>query len=142
VFARELAKQHPEKVRQVISLGSPISSDRNYSSARHLFEAINGTETTPEVEGRYRLIHEAPPVPTTSIFTRSDGVVAWQGSVQRAQGGHDRVENIVVPASHIGLGVNPVVMVAIADRLAQPEGKWERFDVSGWRRFVFRSYDE
>jgi pimeloyl-ACP methyl ester carboxylesterase len=140
VFARELAKSHPDKVRQVISLGSPISSDRNYSSARHLFEAINGAETAPEIEGRYRNIHQAPPVPTTSIITRTDGVVAWKGSVQRTDGEHDQVENIFVPASHIGLGVNPIVMVAIADRLAQAEGEWMPFDMSGWRRLVFRPH--
>ncbi len=140
VFARELAKTHPDKVRMVITLGSPISGDRNHSSARHLFEAINGKETTPELEGRYQRLHEAPPVPTTSIFTRTDGIVAWQGSVQSARHGHADTENIEVPASHIGLGVNPLVMLAIADRLALKEGKWMPFRRAGWRALAFRAH--
>ncbi len=133
VFAREMAKIHPDKVRQVMSLGSPISNNRNHSSARHVFEAINGSETQPEAEGRYAKLHEAPPVPTTSILTKTDGVVAWRGSVQHPADHHSETENIVVPASHVGLGVNPLVMVAIADRLAQAEGEWAPFDRSGWR---------
>ncbi|MEO1662215.1 MAG: alpha/beta fold hydrolase [Pseudomonadota bacterium] len=137
VFARELAKMHPDMVRCVISLGSPISNNRKHSAPSRIFEAINGKETQPEVEGRYRDLEAAPPVPTTSILTKTDGVVAWRGSVQcPSKGG--QTENIVVPASHVGLGVNPLVMVAVADRLAQPDGEWAPFDKSGWREFVFK----
>lgn len=136
VFAREMAKLQPEKVRSVISLGSPITNDRRHSVPSRLFERINGKRTKPEIEGRYQNLHEAPPVPTTSILTKTDGIVAWQGSVQdKAHGTH--TENIVVPASHVGLGVNPIVMVAIADRLSQPLGRWRPFQKSGWRQLVF-----
>jgi pimeloyl-ACP methyl ester carboxylesterase len=134
VFARELAKMYPDKVRSVITLGSPISNDRNHSSARHLFEAINGRETNPQRQGRYAALEEAPPVPTTSILTKTDGIVAWRGSLQKKA---PQTENIIVPASHVGLGVNPLVMVAIADRLAQAEGQWRPFDRSGWRSLFF-----
>lgn len=137
VFARELAKMHPDITRLVISLGSPISSNRKYSSARHLFEAINGKTTAPEADGRYADLDTAPPVPTTSIFTKTDGIVAWRGSVQKPSE-HTQTENIIVPASHVGLGVNPIVMVAIADRLAQAEDSWQPFDRQGWREFAFK----
>ncbi len=142
VFARELAKLHPEKVRMVISLGSPISNNRKYSAPSKLFEVINGKETGPEAEGRYANLETAPPVPTTSILTKTDGVVAWRGSVQPRQDDHPDVENIIVPASHMGLGVNPLVMLAIADRLAQSEGDWAPFDRSGWRSAVFKDIAE
>ena len=138
VFARELAKAHPEKVRLVISLGSPISNNRRFSSASRLFEAINGKEIDPNLNGRYADLEKAPPVPTTSILTKTDGVVAWRASVQRAERGA-KTENIVVPASHVGLGVNPLVMVAIADRLAQADDKWKPFDRSGWRAGLFQT---
>lgn len=141
VFARELAKLHPDCVRMVISLGSPISNNRKYSAPSKLFEMINGKETAPEAEGRYADLEAAPPVPTTSILTKMDGVVAWRGSVQPSQSDHAETENIVVPASHIGLGVNPLVMVAVADRLSQPEGQWAPFDRSGWRGAVFKHAD-
>ncbi len=137
VFARELAKMHPDIVRFVISLGSPISNNRRHAAPSRLFEAVNGKETQPEAEGRYRDLEAAPPVPTTSILTRTDGVVSWRGSVQCPSKGAD-TENIVVPASHVGLGVNPLVMVAVADRLAQSEDDWAPFDRSGWREYVFK----
>ena len=141
VFARELAKMHPDAIRFVISLGSPISNDRRHSAPSRLFEAINGKQTQPELEGRYRNLASAPPVPTTSILTKTDGVVAWRGSVQAPERGA-QTENIVVPASHVGLGVNPLVMVAVADRLAQPEDDWRPFDRSGWREYVFKGAPE
>lgn len=134
VFGREIAKAHPDMVRQVISLGSPISDDRNHTNARKIFEMLNGNEPEPLKEGRYRNLAEAPPVPTTSILTKTDGVVSWRGSVQSPAA---LTENIVVHASHMGLGVNPAVMFAIADRLAQAEGKWTHFNKGGLRRLLF-----
>ena len=128
VFARELAKQAPDKVRLVISLGSPISDDRNHTNARRLFEWLNGHEPEPMQGGRFRNLSEAPPVPTTSILTRTDGVVHWRGSVQERG---KQTENIEVIASHCGLGVNPAAIYAIADRLAQNEGAWKPFVASG-----------
>lgn len=138
VFAREIAKFYPDKVRFVISLGSPISNDRNhYGPIRQIFESINGPFPSPAMQGRYDRLHEAPPVPTTSILTLTDGIVAWRGSVQRPMENHDEIENIVVPASHFGLGFNPLVMVAITDRLAQNEGQWTPFSREGWRQYYF-----
>jgi len=75
-----------------------------------------------------------PPVPATAIFSRSDGIVAWQGCLEREG---PQTENIEVEGSHCGLGHNPVALYAIADRLTQPEGRWQRFDRSGLRSFVY-----
>ncbi len=125
VLARELAKLHPDRVRLVISLGSPISDDRNHTSAARLFELLNGKEPEAMQGGRFRGLGEAPPVPTTSIFTKTDGIVHWRGSVQKPAA--TPTENIEVYASHCGLGVNPSVMLAIANRLAQAEGTWSPF---------------
>ena len=125
VLARELAKLHPGRVRLVISLGSPISDDRGHTNAARLFEFLNGKEPEPMRGGRFRGLGEAPPVPTTSILTKTDGIVHWRGSVQTPAA--TPAENIAVYASHCGLGVNPSVMVAIADRLAQGEDQWQPF---------------
>ena len=46
-------------------------------------------------------------------------------------------ESIEVAASHLGLGVNPLALYALADRLAQPEGQWRAFDRSGPRATVY-----
>jgi pimeloyl-ACP methyl ester carboxylesterase len=139
VFARELAKRAPTKVRAVISLGSPITRYRDYSNARRLYDAINGPPEKSRAEQLSRL-GEAPPVPTTSIFSKTDGVVAWRGSLQ-APDANAETENIEVPASHFGLGANPLVAYLIADRLAQGEGAWKPFDTdAGFRGLVFKRH--
>jgi pimeloyl-ACP methyl ester carboxylesterase len=137
VFARELAKMQPEAVRQVISLGSPISDDRNHTNATRLFEYLNGKDPEPLRDGHFQGLGKAPPVPTTSILTRTDGIVHWRGSVQHPDLGHAETENIEVHASHVGLGVNPSVMIALADRLAQPEGAWAPFKAKLSQRWMF-----
>ncbi len=134
VFARELAKMHPEAVRGVITLGSPISDDRNHTNARRLFEMLNGKEPEPMRQGQFTGLGKAPPVPTTSILTKTDGIVHWRGSVQEAGG---QTENIQVYASHVGLGVNPSVMVAIADRLSKKDGAWTPFVVPLIHKWMF-----
>lgn len=134
VFARELAKEAPDKVRLVISLGSPITDDRRYTNARKLFEYLNGAEPEPMRAGKFRTIAKAPPVPTTSILTKTDGIVHWRGSVQHGEG---EVENIEVHASHCGLGVNPAAVYAVADRLAQAEGAWRPFKPHGLAALAF-----
>ena len=66
-----------------------------------------------------------PPVPTTSIYSVGDGVVAWQTCC------HDRptrqVQDVEVQASHLGMGWNPRVLRVVADRLAQSPGSWRPY---------------
>ncbi len=139
VLAREIAKMHPDKVRLVVSLGSPISGDRGHTNAARLFKLFNGDEPEKLRGGRFAGLDRAPPVPSTSIFSRTDGVVHWHGSVQHPENAHDThpCENIEVYASHCGLGVNPSVMVALADRLSQPEDEWSPFRPKPHQRLLF-----
>ena len=92
---------------------------------RALLVAASGRKIEHESEG-YDL-PAAPPVPTTSIYSRTDGVVAWQASVQAPWPANPQTENIEVLASHIGLGLNPSAWWAVADRLAQAENNWQPF---------------
>jgi pimeloyl-ACP methyl ester carboxylesterase len=133
VLARELAREAPQHVRGVISLGSPFAGAPRASNAWKVYERLSG-EPVDGGEVRQRL--RAPlPVPATAIFTRSDGIVAWQGC--REQPG-PLAENIEVEGSHCGLGHNPLVLHAVADRLAQPEGSWRPFVRRGARAFAYR----
>jgi pimeloyl-ACP methyl ester carboxylesterase len=127
VYARELAKAMPDKVRGVITLGSPFAGPPKSTNAWRIYELTSGRDIERE-HGQFDL-PTAPPVPTTSIYSRSDGIVAWKGSVQEPH--HAQTENIEVVASHIGLGLNPSAWWAVADRLAQPEGQWRPFDRTG-----------
>lgn len=138
VLARELAKIKSECVRQVISLGSPITDDRNHTNAARLFKFFNGDEPENLRGGQFQGLDFAPPVPTTSILTKTDGIVHWRGSVQDpAKTNGFPSENIVVYASHCGLGVNPSVMIALADRLAQKEGEWAPFEANPMHALMF-----
>jgi hypothetical protein len=133
VYAREIAKEMPELVRCVITLGSPFSGPPQATNAWWLFERVSGhPEPDAATLAAMRL---APPVPTTSIYSRTDGIVAWQCSLNPAG---PLAENIEVHASHIGLGLNPLAMMAIVDRLAQDPARWKPFEASGARRWFFK----
>ncbi len=132
VYAREIAKLLPGKVRCVITLGSPFTGNPKATNAWRIYELASGHKLDdPEVLAQVRT---PPPVPTTSIFSRSDGVVAWQCSFQQRG---DLAENIELTASHVGMGLNPAAWYAIADRLAQREGQWRPFHREGWRQWIF-----
>ena len=134
VYARELAKEMPAMIRCVITLGSPFAGPPQATNAWWLFERVSGhPEPDAEMQAALRL---APPVPTTSIYSRTDGIVAWQCSLNPPG---PLAENIEVHASHIGLGLNPLAMMAIADRLAQDPKRWQPFDTAGLRRFFFKT---
>jgi pimeloyl-ACP methyl ester carboxylesterase len=134
VYAREIAKEMPELVRCVITLGSPFSGPPQATNAYWLFERVSG-HPHPDAE-TLAAMRRAPPVPTTSIYSRTDGIVAWQCSLNPPG---PLAENIEVHASHIGLGLNPLAMVAIVDRLAQDPARWKPFEASGVRRWFFRT---
>ena len=135
IYAREFAKALPNDVRAVITLGTPFAGDPRATNAWRLYEFASGHKLGDPALLNH--LKAAPPVPTTSIFSRTDGVVAWPLSLQRES---SIAENIEVVASHIGLGMNPIALYAVADRLAQAEGGWSKFDRSGWRKWFFRDY--
>ena len=139
VLARELAKINPDIIRTVISLGSPISDDRNHTNAHRLFKFFNGDAPEKMRDGQFTGLDIAPPVPTASIWARTDGVVHWRGSVQHPKkvSSNHPTENIEVYASHCGLGVNPSVMIALADRLSQEEGEWAPFEAHPRHQLFF-----
>lgn len=128
VYARELAKELPEYVRCVVTLASPFAAHPKSTNAWWIYEMTSGRDTE-EDHARHPGLPDAPPVPTSSIYSRTDGIVAWQGSIQKPD--HGRTENIEVIASHIGIGLNPSAWWAVADRLAQPEHAWQPFDRFG-----------
>jgi pimeloyl-ACP methyl ester carboxylesterase len=128
VYARDLALQAPDMVRSVVTLGSPFANDVRATNATRLYEALSGegVEDNPELRAA---ISGDLPVPVTSIYSRSDGIVNWRTCLLRPS---DTAENIeVYLASHVGLGVNPAALWAVADRLAQAEGEFKQFDRSG-----------
>jgi pimeloyl-ACP methyl ester carboxylesterase len=123
IYAREVAKLCPEAVRQVITLATPHLSVREANHMGTLVKMLGGdtSQFTPQLEAR---LAQRPPVPTTSIYSESDGVVCWRGCLEEP--GTD-VENIAVHASHFGMPTHPDVLRIVADRLAQAEGAWRPY---------------
>lgn len=128
VYARDLALQAPHMVRYVVTLGSPFSNDIRATNATRLYEALSGEAVDDNPEFREAIAGDLP-VPTSSIYSRADGVVNWQTCLLRPSVTSENIE--VYLASHIGLGVNPAALWAVADRLAQAEGQFSQFDRSG-----------
>jgi pimeloyl-ACP methyl ester carboxylesterase len=124
IFAREVAREQPTAVRLVITLGSPIRMARtSQSRASKAFERYSHLHVLPT---SLPLEDDKSPltVPATSIYSRLDGIVAWQACLDRPS---PRAENIAVLSSHLGIGHHPAALYAVADRLAQPEGSWTPF---------------
>jgi pimeloyl-ACP methyl ester carboxylesterase len=128
VYARDLALQLPDMVRAVITLGSPFANDITATNATKLYEALSGEGINDNPEIREAIAGDLP-VPTTSIYSRTDGIVNWRTSLLRPSKTAENIE--VYLASHVGLGVNPAALWAVADRLALPEGEFKQFDRSG-----------
>ena len=112
----------PERIRQVVTLGSPLTGHPKGTNAWRVFEMVSGFRH--DDERLMELVDGEPSVPTTSIMSKTDGVVNWRMSLAEES---PISENIEVSATHLGLGVNPAVLWIIADRLAQAQGKWKPF---------------
>jgi pimeloyl-ACP methyl ester carboxylesterase len=125
LLARDLARREPNRVRQVITLGSPFTGDAKATNAWRLYERLSGERAGDErLAARWR---NAPPVPTTSIYSRLDGIVSWRCCIDEERGGDAPVQNVEVLSTHFGFGHHPAVLWVVADRLAQPEGRIEPF---------------
>jgi pimeloyl-ACP methyl ester carboxylesterase len=132
IYARSVSRVMPERVRQVITLGSPFRTapghESNVAAMVRAGARIQGLKVGPT---RPSGNDEPIPVPSTAIFSRTDGVVPWIACLDTRGGPHETFEVI---GSHIGLGHHPAVLWAIADRLAQADGEWSPMQVpSIWR---------
>jgi hypothetical protein len=126
LYARELAHTVPEMVRSVVTLASPFNNVSEGIGISKLYEFVSGQKINQISPKRIQQLKIPPPVPTTSIYSHSDGVVASEccNGIESSYS-----ENIAIPASsHCGIGLNPIVFWIIANRLAQAEDKWRPFN--------------
>ena len=116
VFVREMARHQPQAVRRVITLGSPINGHPDANNMLPLFRLANrGKPPASDIAGFTRRI-APPPVPCTAVYTRRDGIVAWQACREDPA---PNTENLEVRGSHFGLPFNPQVARIIAERLVR-----------------------
>jgi pimeloyl-ACP methyl ester carboxylesterase len=121
-MANALALRMPERIRQVVTLGSPLSGHPKGTNVWRIFEMVSGFRA--DDSRLMELVEGKPTVPTTSIMSKTDGIVNWRMSLAQESA---IAENIEVSATHMGMGVNPIVLWIIANRLAQAEGQWRPF---------------
>ncbi len=141
LYAREIAKELPDLVRCVVTLGSPFAGTPKATNAQIVYHLLAGHDAADAAS--VKNLDVAPPVPTSSIYSKSDGIVAWQCSIQpsaQAKTLHTntQTENIEVQASHLGIGANPLALFALANRLGQAENQWKPFDKSGVKKWLYR----
>jgi pimeloyl-ACP methyl ester carboxylesterase len=131
IYARELARGMPDLVRQVITMASPfrdLDAVNVPDFLRRRSRRRSAVRDDPPIRTRLR---EALTVPTTAIVSRTDAIAAWESCCTDPG---PLCENLEVDSSHLGIGHHPVVLLTIADRLAQPEGAWQPFQPPrGWR---------
>ncbi|MEZ4986864.1 MAG: alpha/beta hydrolase [Saprospiraceae bacterium] len=130
VFAREIAKERPDLVRQVITMGSPFQGVKESNYLSWLHDLLFSGRSIDEEQAAY--LHQLPipaSVPTTAIYSKEDGVVPWEMCMEQVE--TDIHQNIQVRGSHLGFGVNPAVYTIITDRLRLHKDNWEHFQPSG-----------
>lgn len=124
LYAREIGKLMAPRLRQVITIGTPFNAQADHTHAGWLYRLLSGSSAVldPALSQRLRT---PPPLRTTSIYSRTDGVVAWQTC--RHEKRSSLVHDIEVDGSHIGMGWNREVLAAVTDRLGQASGPWRRY---------------
>jgi hypothetical protein len=75
-----------------------------------------------------------PPVPSTAIYSESDGIAAWRYCVDPIS---PQTENLRVSGSHTGMTHNPMIYYAVSERLAQTEAQWKPFEAHWLHRYLF-----
>ena len=116
VIAREVARQWEDCIAEVITLATPIVGGPKYTALGDLYAFLKGVDLDwidQEVHERNKLGLNQP---VTSVYSKSDGIVAWQASVDVY---NPQARNIAINTTHIGIGVSPVAWRLIADILAE-----------------------
>lgn len=138
IYARQIGKAKPNKIRQIITMGSPFKGVVHSNNAKWIYDLLTKGDGLSSIDPA--LIADIPnpaPVPTTAIYSKQDGVVPWQYCMEEQE--NEIHQNIEVSGSHLGLGVNHQVLEIVADRLTHQEEDWEHFvpEKSLYKKFFF-----
>jgi hypothetical protein len=118
-LSREIARERPDLVRSIVTLGSPVRGGVHGTSIGRLVSAETGL--SPEELNRMLKERQRRPIttPITAIYSKTDGVVAWQACIDDS---NPQVEHKIVESSHMGLGVNADVYRLVSRALAKHHG--------------------
>ncbi len=128
MYARCLAHEFPEMVRDVITMGTPFGIGMNKEATpgwlANTIQFLSHAKYTLKTHGMAERLLTPPDLPTTSIFSKTDGIAGWQACLNPKT---PWTENIEVTSSHMGMICNKGVLAILLDRLAQPEGAWQNY---------------
>jgi len=115
-LSREIARERPDLIRSVVTLGSPVRGGVHGTSIGRLVTAETGL--TPQQLNQILRERQRRPIttPITAIYSKTDGVVSWQACIDEL---NPNVEHKIVESSHMGLGVNAAVYRLVAKALAR-----------------------
>jgi len=115
-IAREIAREHPEAVEQVITLGSPVIGGPKYTATAAWYRR-KGFDLD-RLERGTALREERTPlkVPVTALYDRHDAVVSWTACIDRRSA---NVQHAEVECSHFGMIVDRQAFALIAQALAR-----------------------
>jgi triacylglycerol esterase/lipase EstA (alpha/beta hydrolase family) len=117
MMARLMAHRWPDRVREVITISSPFAGDPKATNVWRLFELLTGEKVTDEaVRANQALIGTEPKVPTTAIWSRSDGLVS--GAICR----NGECRSIEVRSGHVWVQMRASVLLALAKVLGEGRG--------------------
>ncbi len=117
-MAREVAREIPEHVEQLITLGSPVVGGPKYTAAapRMRRKGLNLDWIERQVERR---LQTPIKVPITAIISRADAIVGFEAAMDRIS---PNVQHVEVDAAHLGMAFNPEIWDVIVNRLKSSEG--------------------
>lgn len=127
IYARALAHRIPDKIEKVITLGTPFGLDTQMDpddiavsdNVMRLYRKLNPTQEQDPLTQGQAFWKAPPPVPSTAIYSKSDGIAHWFYCQDEIQGEYN--QNIAIAAaSHMGLTHNPLVFPLLVDLLGKP----------------------
>lgn len=114
-YARELARNQPQLVRQVITLATPFIQPKGTMCGNDLTQLV---ACNPFLDDSVKeRLSSVPPVHSTSIYSRTDGIVDWKQCIAEDAGDHRNIE--VAGVSHFGMVHHPEVLKIIASLLRE-----------------------
>lgn len=117
IFAKIIANRYPEKVEQLITIGSPVWGIKNMKTPLiRSIEFLRGTKLRERNEKFIKELEEIPKIPITCVYTKTDGLVPWKNCME-AETYRDDIKNIEVFGSHFGMGANATVLLTVANAL-------------------------
>ena len=128
ITMRLLAKHEPKNIKQLIALGAPVAKITGATNVTWWYQLLTQEKTEDFNQQWAKDISAKPTMPSTSIYSKTDGMVSWEYCMDWETG--PQTQNIEVLCNHLGFGMTPTVWYILVDRLRQPEDNWQHFDIT------------